>query len=40
MFEPFEGVPDYPALEKQVTEFWETREIFRKLREQTEGGDL
>ena len=37
-FEPFEGVPDTPALEKQVLEFWETREIFRQLREQTEGG--
>ena len=38
MFEPFDGVPDYPSLEKQVLEFWETREIFRQLREQTEHG--
>ena len=38
MFEPFDGVPDYPTLEKQVLEFWETREIFRQLREQTEHG--
>ncbi len=38
MFEPFDGVPDYPTLEKQVLEFWETREIFRQLRGQTEHG--
>ena len=38
MFEPRVGVPDYPSLEKQVLEFWETREIFRQYREQTEHG--
>jgi isoleucyl-tRNA synthetase len=38
MFQPFEGVPDYPKLEKEVLEFWETRQIFNKLREQTENG--
>ena len=38
MFEPFEGVPSYPALEREVLEFWDEREIFRKLREQTAGG--
>ena len=38
MFEPFEGVPSYPALEREVLEFWDEREIFRKLRDQTAGG--
>ena len=38
MFEPRVGVPSYPALEREVLEFWDEREIFRKLREQTAGG--
>ena len=38
MFEPRVGVPPYPALEQQVLEFWEAREIFRQLREQTQNG--
>ena len=38
MFQPFEGVPDYPRLEKEVLEFWETHQIFDKLREKTKNG--
>lgn len=38
MFQPFEGIPDYPKLEKEVLQWWETRQIFRKLREQTQNG--
>ncbi|MBW3636556.1 MAG: isoleucine--tRNA ligase [Armatimonadetes bacterium] len=38
MFQPFEGTSDYPKLEKEVLEFWETRQIFRKLRAQTDLG--
>ncbi len=38
MFQPFEGIPNYPTLEKEVLEFWETRQIFDKLRAQTAQG--
>ncbi len=38
MFQPFEGTPNYPTLEKEVLECWETRQIFQKLRAQTANG--
>ena len=38
MFQPTEGTPNYPQLEKEVLQFWETRQIFDQLRAQTEGG--
>ncbi|PQV63929.1 Isoleucyl-tRNA synthetase [Abditibacterium utsteinense] len=38
MFQPFEGTPNYPLLEKEILKFWETRQIFDKLRAQTAGG--
>ncbi len=38
MFQPFEGIPDYPALEKEILQFWEKEQIFQKLRAQTQNG--
>ena len=38
MFQPFEGTPDYPKLEKEVLKFWDERQIFQKLRDQTQNG--
>lgn len=38
MFQPFEGVPHYPALEPEILKFWEDKFIFDKLREQTKDG--
>lgn len=39
MFSPFEGVPDYPRLEKSILQWWEEQQIFDKLRRQTAGGE-
>ncbi|MDQ3815105.1 MAG: isoleucine--tRNA ligase [Armatimonadota bacterium] len=39
MFEPFEGIPDYPQLEKSILQFWEEHKIFDKLREKNRGGE-
>ncbi len=39
MFEPFEGVPDYPKLEQQILSFWDEFQIFQRLREQTQNGE-
>jgi len=38
MFEPFEGIPDYPRLEKSILQFWEEQRIFDKLREKNRDG--
>jgi isoleucyl-tRNA synthetase len=38
MFQPFEGVPNYPELEPKILQFWEDKYIFDKLREQTKDG--
>ncbi len=39
MFEPFEGVPDYPKLEQEILTFWDEFQIFNLLRKQTENGE-
>ncbi len=39
MFEPFEGVPDYPQLEQEILSFWDEFQVFNRLREQTENGE-
>ncbi|HEY0074146.1 MAG TPA: hypothetical protein VGB77_08600 [Abditibacteriaceae bacterium] len=36
MFEPFEGVPDYPKLEQEILSFWDEFQVFNRLREQHE----
>ncbi len=38
LFEPFEGIPDYPALERDILRFWDERRIFDRLREQNQHG--
>ena len=38
MFEPLPAVPDHPALEEEVLEWWERERIFDRLREQNLGG--
>jgi isoleucyl-tRNA synthetase len=38
MFQSFEGTPDYPKLEKEVLEFWESAQVFDKLREKNKDG--
>ena len=38
MFEPFEGVPSYPALEREVLQFWQERHIFDQLQAQNQNG--
>jgi isoleucyl-tRNA synthetase len=38
MFEPLPPVPDHPALEQDVLEWWDERQIFGKLRRQASGG--
>jgi isoleucyl-tRNA synthetase len=37
-FEPLPSVPDHPALEREVLEWWERERIFDRLREQNRGG--
>lgn len=39
MFEPFEGVPDYPQLEQKILSFWDEFQVFKRLREQTANGE-
>jgi isoleucyl-tRNA synthetase len=38
MFQPFEGIPDYPALEQKILQWWDEKQIFDKLREQNRDG--
>jgi isoleucyl-tRNA synthetase len=38
MFRPLPSVPDHPALEHEILEWWEERRIFEQLREQNRGG--
>jgi isoleucyl-tRNA synthetase len=38
MFRPLARVPDHPALELEILDWWEERGIFEKLREQNRGG--
>ena len=38
MFRPLPRVPDHPALELEILEWWDERGIFEKLREQNRGG--
>src|ERR1700689_2192895 len=38
MYRPVPRVPDFPAMERELLRFWEERQIFRKLRAQTAGG--
>jgi isoleucyl-tRNA synthetase len=38
MFKPLPGVPDHPALEREILERWEDEGTFRKLREQNADG--
>ncbi|HEY8791661.1 MAG TPA: class I tRNA ligase family protein, partial [Gaiellaceae bacterium] len=37
-FQPLPFVPDHPALEREILEWWETERIFPRLREQLAGG--
>jgi len=39
MFQPFDGVPDYPRLEEEILRFWDDAKIFEKLRAQTANGE-
>src|SRR5438477_10869976 len=38
VFQPLPTVPDHPALEEQVLDWWERERIFEKLREKNRGG--
>jgi isoleucyl-tRNA synthetase len=38
MFRPLPPVPDHPALEQEILDWWEERRIFEQLREQNQGG--
>jgi isoleucyl-tRNA synthetase len=38
VFTPLPAVPDHPALEREVLEWWEREQIFERLREQTRSG--
>jgi isoleucyl-tRNA synthetase len=38
VFAPLPPVPDHPALEQEILEWWEAESIFAALREQTRGG--
>ena len=38
MFQPFDGTPNYPELEKSVLKFWDEARIFDKLRAQNADG--
>src|SRR4051812_4463916 len=38
MLQALSGVPDHPALEREVLERWEEEQTFRRLREQNAGG--
>ncbi len=38
MFRPLPAVPDHPALEREMLEWWAENAIFEKLREQNRGG--
>ena len=38
LFQPFEGIPDYPALEHDILRFWDEQRIFDRLREQNANG--
>ncbi|MGH3023692.1 MAG: isoleucine--tRNA ligase [Gaiellaceae bacterium] len=38
MFRPLPRVPDHPAIELEILSWWEERQTFAKLREQTSGG--
>jgi isoleucyl-tRNA synthetase len=40
MFRPLPRVPDHPALELEILDWWEDRGIFAKLREQNRGGPI
>ena len=39
MFEPFEGIPDYPKLETEILSFWHEAQIFDRLRAQNQDGE-
>jgi isoleucyl-tRNA synthetase len=38
VFEPLPKVPDHPAIEEEILDWWERQEIFTKLRRRNEGG--
>jgi isoleucyl-tRNA synthetase len=38
VFRPLPQVPDHPALEAEILEWWDERRIFARLREQNRGG--
>jgi isoleucyl-tRNA synthetase len=38
MFKPLPSVPDHPALEREVLEWWEDERTFQRVREQNAGG--
>jgi isoleucyl-tRNA synthetase len=39
MFQPFEGVPDYPKFEQEILKYWDEANIFEKLREKNANGE-
>ncbi len=39
MFQPFEGTPNYPELERSVLQLWDEQGTFDKLRAQTANGE-
>ncbi len=39
MFQPFEGTPNYPELERSILKLWEEQGTFDKLRAQTANGE-
>ena len=38
-YQPIPKIPDFPALEQRILDFWDQREIFDKLRKQISGGE-
>jgi isoleucyl-tRNA synthetase len=40
MFEPLPSVPDHPALERDVLDWWARERVFERLREQNRGGPI
>ena len=39
MFKPVEGRPDFPAMEREVLQFWEETDAFSKLQEKNRGNE-
>jgi isoleucyl-tRNA synthetase len=40
MFEPLPAVPDHPALEREILDWWDAERVFERLREKNRGGPV